>query len=60
VCYTMARIGISAFLWQNSLTITATNQAIERCRTPLNWSQAKKREIFGPDLVLEAVDKVSH
>jgi hypothetical protein len=29
-----------------------------RCRTPLNWSQAREREIFGPDLVLEAEDKV--
>jgi hypothetical protein len=29
-----------------------------RCRTPLNWSQARDREIFGPDLVLEAEDKV--
>jgi transposase InsO family protein len=23
-----------------------------RCRTPLNWSQAREREIFGPDIVL--------
>jgi hypothetical protein len=29
-----------------------------RCRTLLNWSQAGEREIFGPDLVLEAEDKV--
>jgi hypothetical protein len=29
-----------------------------RCRTPLNWSQAGEREVFGPDLVLEAEDKV--
>jgi hypothetical protein len=29
-----------------------------RCRTPLNWSQAGEREIFGPDLVLKAEDKV--
>jgi hypothetical protein len=29
-----------------------------RCRIPLNWSQARGREIFGPDLVLEAEDKV--
>jgi hypothetical protein len=29
-----------------------------RCRTPLNWSQAEEREIFGPDLVLEAEEKV--
>jgi hypothetical protein len=29
-----------------------------RCRTPLNWSQAGEREIFGPGLVLEAKEKV--
>jgi hypothetical protein len=29
-----------------------------RCRTPLNWSQAGEREIFGPDLVLEVEAKV--
>jgi hypothetical protein len=29
-----------------------------RCRTPLNWSQAREREIFGPDLVLEAEEEV--
>jgi hypothetical protein len=29
-----------------------------RCRTPLNWSQAGEREIFGPYLVLEAEDRV--
>jgi hypothetical protein len=29
-----------------------------RCRTQLNWSQAGEREIFGPDLVLEAEEKV--
>jgi hypothetical protein len=29
-----------------------------RCRTPLNWSQHDKREIFGPDLVAEAERKV--
>jgi hypothetical protein len=29
-----------------------------RWRTPLNWSQAGEREIFGPDLVLEAEEKV--
>jgi hypothetical protein len=29
-----------------------------RCRTPLNWSQAGEREVFGPDLVLEAKEKV--
>jgi hypothetical protein len=29
-----------------------------RCRTPLNWSQAGERNIFGPDLVLEAEEKI--
>jgi hypothetical protein len=29
-----------------------------RCRTPLNWSQPREREIFGPDLVTEAERKV--
>jgi hypothetical protein len=29
-----------------------------RCRTPLNWSQPREREIFGLDLVTEAVKKV--
>jgi hypothetical protein len=29
-----------------------------RCRTPLNWSQASERKVFGPDLVTEAEEKV--
>jgi hypothetical protein len=29
-----------------------------RCRTPLNWSQAREREVFGPYLVHEEEDKV--
>jgi hypothetical protein len=29
-----------------------------RCRTPLNWSQTGERRIFGPDLVIEAENKV--
>jgi len=29
-----------------------------RCRTPLNWSQAGERKIFGPDLVSEAEEQV--
>jgi hypothetical protein len=29
-----------------------------RCRTPLNWSQAGERAIFGPELVLEVEDKI--
>jgi hypothetical protein len=29
-----------------------------RCRTPLSWSEICERQIFGPDLVTEAEDKV--
>ena len=29
-----------------------------RCRTPLSWSQARERKVFGPDLVTEAEEKV--
>jgi hypothetical protein len=29
-----------------------------RCRTPLSWSKTGERKIFGPDLVIEAEDKV--
>jgi hypothetical protein len=29
-----------------------------RCRTPLNWSQAGERTLFGPKLVQEAEEKV--
>jgi hypothetical protein len=30
----------------------------QRCRTPLNWSQAGERTLFGPKLVQEAEEKV--
>jgi hypothetical protein len=29
-----------------------------RCRTPLSWSEIGERQIFEPDLVTEAEDKV--
>jgi hypothetical protein len=29
-----------------------------RCRTPLNWSEAGERTLFGPDLVKEAEERV--
>jgi hypothetical protein len=29
-----------------------------RCRTPLNWSEAGKRTLFGPKLVKEAEERV--
>jgi hypothetical protein len=64
----MAKFGTNVFHCWNFLTITATNLARRwppfealygrRCRISLNWSQAGEREIFGPDLVLKAEDKV--
>jgi hypothetical protein len=30
----------------------------QRCRTPLSWSETGERQIFGPDLVTEAENKV--
>src|SRR5688572_10428207 len=30
----------------------------QRCRTPLSWSQAGERRIYGPDLVIEAEEQV--
>jgi hypothetical protein len=29
------------------------------CHSPLSWSESSKRVIFGPDLVIEAEDKVN-
>ena len=29
-----------------------------RCRTPLSWSQTREHKIFGPELVVEAEEKV--
>jgi len=29
-----------------------------RCRTPLNWSEAGERNVFGPDVVSEAEEQV--
>jgi hypothetical protein len=30
----------------------------QKCRTPLSWSETGERKIFGPDLVIEAEEKV--
>ena len=30
----------------------------QRCRTPLNWSEAGERNFFGPDIVQEAEEQV--
>jgi hypothetical protein len=45
--------------YQTSLKI-APFEALygHRCQTPLSWSQTGEHKIFGPDLVMEAEDKV--
>jgi hypothetical protein len=45
--------------YQASLKM-ATFEALygRRCRTPLNWSEAGERTLFGPDLVKDAKEKV--
>jgi hypothetical protein len=45
--------------YQSSLKMAPFEALYERrCRTSLIWSQARERENFGPDLVLEAKEKV--
>ena len=29
-----------------------------KCRTPSNWSETRERQLFGPDVIQEAEDKV--
>ena len=29
-----------------------------KCRTPLNWSETGERQLFGPDVIQEAEDRV--
>ena len=56
-------LSLAEFSYNNSYQSSMNMAPFEalygrRCRTPLNWSQAGEREVFGPDLVLEAEDKV--
>jgi transposase InsO family protein len=45
--------------YQASLKMAPFNALYgRRCRTPLNWSEAGERTLFGPDLVKEAEEKV--
>ena len=29
-----------------------------KCRTPLNWSETRERQFFGPDMIQEAEEQV--
>jgi hypothetical protein len=52
-------LSLAKFAYNNSYQSNLKMEPFEalygrRYRTPLNWSQPGEREIFGPDLLLEA------
>jgi hypothetical protein len=54
---------LAEFSYNNSYQSSLQMAPVEalygrRCRTPLSWSETGERKIFGPDLVVEAEDKV--
>jgi hypothetical protein len=56
-------LSLAEFSYNNSYQTSLKMAPFEalygrRCRTPLSWSQTGERKIFGPDLVIEAEDKV--
>jgi hypothetical protein len=56
-------LSLAEFAYNNSYQSSLRMAPFEalygrRCRTPLNWSQPREREVFGPDLVTEAERKV--
>jgi hypothetical protein len=57
-------LALAKFAYNNSYQASLKMAPFEalygrRCRTPLNWSQAGERTLFGPKLVQEAEEKVS-
>jgi hypothetical protein len=45
--------------YQESIKMPPFEALYERpCRTPLSWSESGERVIFGPDIVIEAEEKV--
>jgi hypothetical protein len=56
-------LSLAEFSYNNSYQTSIKMAPFEalygrRCRTPLSWSQTGERKIFGPNLVMEAEDKV--
>jgi hypothetical protein len=56
-------LSLAEFSYNNSYQTSIKMAPFEalygrRCRTPLSWSQTGERKIFGPDLVMEAENKV--
>jgi hypothetical protein len=56
-------LALAEFSYNNSYQSSLQMSPFEalygrRCRTPLSWSETGERKIFGPDLIVEAEDKV--
>jgi transposase InsO family protein len=56
-------LSLAEFSYNNSYQTSLKMAPFEalyccQCRTPLSWSQTGERKVFGPDLVVEAEDKV--
>ena len=56
-------LSLAEFSYNNSYQASLKMAPFEalygrRCRTPLSWSQTGERQIFGPELVVEAEEKV--
>jgi hypothetical protein len=56
-------LSLAAFSYNNSYQASLKMAPFDalygrRCRTPLNWSEAGERTLFGPELVKEAEEKV--
>jgi hypothetical protein len=56
-------LSLAEFSYNNSYQASLKMTSFEalygrRCRTPLNWSKAGERTLFGPDLVKDAEEKV--
>ena len=56
-------LALAEFSYNNSFQASLKMAPFEalygrQCRTPLSWSQTGERKIFGPELVVEAEEKV--
>jgi hypothetical protein len=56
-------LALAEFSYNNSYQSSLQMSPFEalygrKCRTPLSWSETGERKIFGPDLVIEAEDRV--
>jgi hypothetical protein len=56
-------LSLAKFSYNNSYQVSLKMAPFDalygrRCRTPLNWSEAGERTLFGPDLVKDAVVRV--